>query len=86
MRKRFPAPKGLGSRSYADRYAEARRNRGAKDNGKTNPKVKFLGSKKPLKFKFRKTALETGNDHGGVFFLLLSLPPLVVALSILFGG
>ena len=47
MRKRFPAPKGLGSRSYASRYADGRN--GRTKNGKEQRLLKkFLPSKKEI--------------------------------------
>lgn len=48
MRKRFPAPKGLDSPSYADRYAESRRNTTSKGPSRRESLKKFLPSKKPL--------------------------------------
>lgn len=47
MRKRFPAPKGLGSRSYASRYADGRNDR-TKDNQERKLLKRFLSSKKEI--------------------------------------
>ncbi|MFT6862171.1 MAG: hypothetical protein ACJAVK_000726 [Akkermansiaceae bacterium] len=48
MRKNFPAPKGLGSRSYADRYAESRSNTSSRKSSSRISLKKFLPGKKPL--------------------------------------
>lgn len=82
MRKRFPVPKGLGSRSYADRYADLRRSREPRNGEKTKPKVKFLSSKEPLKFKIRRTGLKRETGIAGLWYLILALPPLVMMISI----
>ncbi len=75
MRKRFPAPKGLDSRSYADRYAEARRNTSSRGQSRQVSLQKFLPSKMPLNLKG--TSLSTtrsgGTLLGGIFLITATL-------------
>jgi hypothetical protein len=86
MRKSFPAPKGLGSRSYASRYADGRNGRSSREKDISKSRVKFLGTDKPLDACLRKTKLKTDEGFSGIFFLILSLPMLLVIFYVIFGN
>ncbi len=79
MRKRFPAYRGLGGPSYADRYSESRK-LSTREKGESNPdQKKLLPGSTPLTFG---PSVKTPSSTGLLFMLGFFLTTIVL-LSLL---
>lgn len=85
MRKQFPVPKGLGSRSFADQYPGSRPRRSKRDGHATTSPVKFQGATEPFNFSLGRSKSDSHDPISWVFFLIPALPPLCLLAYILFG-
>ncbi len=83
MRKRFPAPKGLGSRSYADRYAAARTHKSSKGFSNKEALKRFLPCNKPLDLSGNsiKTSRTGWGLLLGIFVVSLILGTIILSLG-----